>query len=316
MSEPRIPILLLFSAMNENPLKELLPHGAIGFPVTPFHKDFSLDLEGFARNLEIVLAEPFTAFVAAGGTGELYSLARDEYLSVVRSAVDTANGQMPVIAGVGYGSHIAQIMAVEAEKLGASALLILPPYYQNACFDGLLAYLKGIGQATSLPLILYTRDWFNLNAEEAQRVADEVPTLWGWKDGQGELRSLQRIRSSLGERFTWIGGVGDDHVSGYYGIGIRRFTSSISCVAPKLSIALHNAGASREEAELAELTDRFVLPLYNLRTRRKGYEVSAMKALLELRGYAGGPSRPPLVDVNEVEREELNQILSDWAAFL
>ena len=49
---------------------------------------------------------------------------------------------MPVIAGVGYGSHIAQIMATEAEKLGASALLILPPYYQNACFDGLLAYLK------------------------------------------------------------------------------------------------------------------------------------------------------------------------------
>ena len=196
-------------------------------------------------------------------------------------------------------------MAAEAEKLGASALLILPPYYQNACFDGLLSYLKGIGQATSLPLILYTRDWFNLNPEEAQRVADEVPNLWGWKDGQGELRSLQRIRSRLGERFTWIGGVGDDHVSGYYGIGIRRFTSSISCVAPKLSIALHNAGASREEAELAELTDRFVLPLYNLRTRRKGYEVSAMKALLELRGYAGGPSRPPLVDVNETEREEL-----------
>jgi 5-dehydro-4-deoxyglucarate dehydratase len=154
-----------------------------------------------------------------------------------------------------------------------------------------------------------------LNVEEAQRVADEVPTLWGWKDGQGELRSLQRIRAKLGERFTWIGGVGDDHVSGYYGIGIRRFTSSISCVAPKLSIALHNAGASREEAELAELTDRFVLPLYNLRARRKGYEVSSMKALLELRGYAGGPSRPPLVDVNETERQELNKILSDWTVF-
>ena len=302
--------------MTENPLNQLLPQGAIGFPVTPFHPDYSLDLKGFAKNLEIVLEKPFTSFVAAGGTGELYSLARDEYLSVVRSAVETANGKMPVIAGVGYGSHIAQIMAAESEKLGASAILILPPYYQNACFDGLLAYLKGISQATSLPLILYTRDWFRLSVEEAQRVADEVPTLWGWKDGQGELSSLQRIRAKLGDRFTWIGGVGDDHVSGYYGIGLRRFTSSISCVAPKLSIALHKAGAACEESELAELTDRFVLPLYNLRTRRKGYEVSAMKALLELRGFAGGPSRPPLVDVNETERQELNKILSDWSAFL
>ena len=191
--------------MNENPLKELLPQGVIGFPVTPFHPDYSLDLEGFTKNLEIVLAEPFTAFVAAGGTGELYSLARDEYLSVVRSAIETANGQMPVIAGVGYGSHIAQIMATESEKLGASAILILPPYYQNACFEGLLAYLKGISQATSLPLILYTRDWFRLSVEEAQRVAEEIPTLWGWKDGHGELKSLQRIRAKLGSNSHVIG---------------------------------------------------------------------------------------------------------------
>ena len=147
-------------------------------------------------------------------------------------------------------------------------------------------------------------------------MAEEVPTLRGWKDGQGELRALQKIRTRVGDRFTWIGGVGDDHVSGYYGIGFRRFTSSISCVAPKLSIALHTAALSREDAELAELTDRFVLPLYNLRTRRKGYEVSAMKALLELHGFAGGPCRPPLVEVNGAEREELREILSSWKEFL
>ena len=223
--------------MNE-PENELFPPGVIGFPVTPFNQDHSLDLAGFAKNLEVILAKPFTAFVAAGGTGEMYSLSRDEYLAVIRSAVEKTNGTMPIIAGVGYGSRIAQIMASEAEKIGASAILVLPPYYTNACFDGVLAYLKGIGQATSLPLILYTRDWLQINPEEAERLAEEVPTLRGWKDGQGELRALQKIRTRVGDRFTWIGGVGDDHVSGYYGIGLRRFTSSISCVAPKLSIAL------------------------------------------------------------------------------
>ncbi len=301
--------------MNE-PENELFPPGVIGFPVTPFNQDHSLDLAGFAKNLEIILTKPFTAFVAAGGTGEMYSLSRDEYLAVIRSAVEKTNGTMPIIAGVGYGSHIAQIMASEAEKIGASAILVLPPYYTNACFDGVLAYLKGIGRATSLPLILYTRDWLQINPEEAERLAEEVPTLRGWKDGQGELRALQKIRTRVGNRFTWIGGVGDDHVSGYYGIGLRRFTSSISCVAPKLSIALHEAATAREDAELAELTDRFVLPLYNLRTRRKGYEVSAMKALLELRGLAGGPCRPPLVEVSDAERDELREILSSWADFL
>ena len=41
--------------MTENPLNVLLPQGAIGFPVTPFHSDYSLDLKGVAKNLEIVL---------------------------------------------------------------------------------------------------------------------------------------------------------------------------------------------------------------------------------------------------------------------
>ena len=165
-------------------------------------------------------------------------------------------------------------------------------------------------------MLIYTRDWLNLSAEQAENLAEKVPTLVGWKDGQGELRNFQRIRSQLGERFTWIGGVGDDHVSGYYGIGVRRYTSSISAVAPKLSILLHEVGAARDEVTLAAVTDKHVLPLYNLRTRCKGYEVSAMKTLLELRGLAGGPVRPPLIDVKTEEHAELQAILDGWKEFL
>jgi 5-dehydro-4-deoxyglucarate dehydratase len=302
--------------MTDQPFSELVPEGVIGFPVTPFHGDYCLNLEGFRSNLEFMLEHPFTTFVAAGGTGEMYSLARDEYLSVIQSAVEVTAGRMPVIAGVGYGFRIAVIMATEAAKAGASALLVLPPYYPNASFEGLLAYCKAIGNASRLPLLIYTRDWVNLTPAQAEQLADEVPTLAGWKDGQGELRNYQRIRARLGDRFTWIGGVGDDLVGGYYGIGIRRYTSSISSVAPKLSILLHEAGAARDEATLTELTNRHVLPLYDLRSRRKGYEVSAMKTLLELRGLAGGRVRPPLVEVTSDEREELQAILDDWKEFL
>ena len=302
--------------MSDQPFSELIPEGVIGFPVTPFHTDYALNLEGFKKNLEVILQEPFTTFVAAGGTGEMYSLDREEYIAVVQSAVNVTEGRMPVIAGVGYGSRIAVSMATEAAKAGASALLILPPYYPSPAFEGLAAYCKAIGNATTLPLLIYTRDWLNLSAEQAEKLAEEVPTLVGWKDGQGELRNFQRIRSRLGERFTWIGGVGDDHVSGYYGIGVRRYTSSISSVAPKLSILLHEVAAARDEGTLAAITDKHVLPLYNLRTRFKGYEVSAMKTLLELRGLAGGPVRPPLIDVKAEEQAELQAILDGWKEFL
>ena len=59
-----------------------------------------------------------------------------------------------------------------------------------------------------------------------------------------------------------------------------------------------------------------VIPLYALRARRKGYEVSAMKAMMDMVGLRGGPARPPLPDVRADEREELRAILEKWEPFL
>ena len=55
--------------MTEQPFNKLVPEGVIGFPITPFHADHALNIEGFRSNLEVMLQEPFTTFVAAGGTG-------------------------------------------------------------------------------------------------------------------------------------------------------------------------------------------------------------------------------------------------------
>jgi 5-dehydro-4-deoxyglucarate dehydratase len=101
-------------------------------------------------------------------------------------------------------------------------------------------------------------------------------------------------------------------VPGYYAIGIRCYTSSISAVAPKLSIKLHELGAAGDSAALNQLVNDHVVPLYALRTKRKGYEVSAMKAMLDMLGLSGGPVRPPLVEVTESERAELHAILDGW----
>jgi 5-dehydro-4-deoxyglucarate dehydratase len=67
---------------------------------------------------------------------------------------------------------------------------------------------------------------------------------------------------------------------------------------------------------LTQLLQRCVIPLYAIRSRRKGYEVSTMKVLMDLAGLRGGPVRPPLVTVNASEREELRTILESWSEFL
>src|SRR5207249_10684725 len=178
------------------------------------------------------------------------------------------------------------------------------PYYPSPDEDGLAAYYKGIAETTPLGLLIYTRDWFNPGPALVERLA-EIPNLIGWKDGQADLRRHQQIRQRLGDRLHWIGGAGDDMVPGYYSIGIRTYTSSIANVAPRLSLRLHELASQSDSAELNKLMETLVLPLYALRSRRKSYEVSVMKRMLDMLGLAGGPVRPPLVDLRPDELELL-----------
>ena len=80
--------------------------GVFGFPITPFRKDLSLDLDGLERNVADMVRHPFCGLVAAGGTGELYSMTVEEIVEVVRVTVHAAGGRMPVVAGTGYNAAI------------------------------------------------------------------------------------------------------------------------------------------------------------------------------------------------------------------
>ncbi|HEY8549132.1 MAG TPA: 5-dehydro-4-deoxyglucarate dehydratase [Vicinamibacterales bacterium] len=289
--------------------------GAIGFPVTPFHPDGSLDADGLRRNVESMAAHAFAAIVAAGGTGELYSLSLAEHETVVGTTVEVANGRMPVIAGVGGSLAIAQEQARQAHRAGAAGILALPPYYPHADEDGLFEYYAAIAAATPLGLLIYSRDWVNPGPAFVERIA-ALTTAVAWKDGQGDVRRYQILVSRVGDRLHWIGGAGDDMVPAYYRMGLRAYTSSISNVAPKVSLALHEAAAAGDDTRLDTLMRELVVPLYAFRARRRGYEVTVMKAMMGLLGMAAGPVRPPLPALRPGEIEELARMLERWKPYL
>jgi 5-dehydro-4-deoxyglucarate dehydratase len=300
--------------MHPNTLRTKLS-GVIAFPITPFKDDLSLDLPGLHQNLNKLLEYPISALVAAGGTGELYSLTPAEYLRVIELTALAVEDRVPVIAGVGFGQRIAIEMVQAAEKAGADGILVFPPYYSQADDDGLYEYYRSVAAATRLGLIIYSRDWARVNPAMVERLT-AIQNLVAWKDGQGDIRQLQSIRHHVGERLVWIGGAGDDLVGAYYSTGIRAFSSSIAAVAPALSLKLHELAAADDGEALAELLETCVIPLFALRARRRGYEVSAMKALMDMVGLNGGPVRPPLVNVTPEEMDELRTILSYWEKFL
>ncbi|MCC6627080.1 MAG: 5-dehydro-4-deoxyglucarate dehydratase [Chloroflexi bacterium] len=284
--------------------------GVLTFPVTPFHADFSVDYDGLRHIVRRMLRAPIHAVVAAGGTGELYSLTPDEHAAVVRAVVEEVGGRVPVVAGVGYNLMIGLAQARAAAAAGADCLLLLPPYYPNADPAGLHAYYAAICNSVPLPSMVYNRDWVVMTPPQVQRLADSIPNLIAFKDGQGDVRNFKRIKRAVGDRLLWLAGVGDDMVDDYFAAGAEGYTSSLSNLDSQLSVDLYELASQHRRAELHALMVTKVYPLYELRGKRKGYEVSTIKTALNLMGLPGGPVRPPLVELTGEERQEQAAILA------
>jgi 5-dehydro-4-deoxyglucarate dehydratase len=284
-------------------------HGVLGFPVTPFRTDLSVDLDALAENVADMVRHPFCALVAAGGTGEIYSLTPREIEEVVRVTVEAAGGKMPVVGGTAFNAPLGAEIARGIERAGADCVLVLPPYYISSPEEGLLEYYRTIGNATGLPLMIYSRDWAVFSPQQVARLAERVPTLHFWKDGQGDARKYQRIMQQVGDRLAWLGGLGDDCVPAYFAIGVQAYTSSISNIAPKLSLDLAHAAMARDSGRLSALMDKYVHPLYALRERMRGYEVAVMKEAMEILGHRAGPVRPPLCKCRREDVADLRKLM-------
>jgi 5-dehydro-4-deoxyglucarate dehydratase len=290
--------------------------GVLAFPVTPFAADGSVDLEAVRANAAWLARSGIDALVAPSGTGELFSLTPEECAEIVEATVDAAEGRVPVVAGVGFGPRVACDLARRAERAGADAVLVLPPYYAHPDPDGLVAYVRAVAGATGLPLAIYARDSVTFTPPQLEHLLREVPSLVAFKDGRGDVRLFQRLREHVVERFgrdrlVWLGGAGDDMVGPYFAAGAEGFTSSLACFWPEASIELLRLARAGDLRALARYHERVVRPFYDLRQRRRGYEVAVMKAAMELLGYRAGPVRPPLADLSAGERVELRAILID-----
>jgi 5-dehydro-4-deoxyglucarate dehydratase len=115
--------------------------------------------------------------------------------------------------------------------------------------------------------------------------------------------------SHVGDRLAWLGGIGDDCVPAYFAIGVQAYTSSISNIAPDVSMQFAAAGLARDFTRLDQLMRRYVHPLYALRDRTRGYEVSVMKTAMEILGMPAGPVRPPLINCRPQDVEDVRKLM-------
>lgn len=288
-------------------------HSALAFPITPFNGNGEVDLDAVATNASFLPGTGIGAIVAPSGTGEFFALTPEEARGIVAATVRVAE-DLPVIAAAGFGPNLGAQMAREAEEAGASAIMVVGPYYAKPSAEGLVEYYKQIASGTSLPIIPYARDSALFTPAILTRLCEELPQIIAFKDGRADVRLFTQLRESVtdalgDDRLVWIGGSGDDLVGPYFAAGAVGYTSSLACFWPEASVELYRLASSGNFAGLTEYHDQVVKPIYQMRQLKPGYEVSVMKAAMELLGYVSGPSRAPLQNLDDSEQDALKLIL-------
>ncbi|MEE4462034.1 5-dehydro-4-deoxyglucarate dehydratase [Azotobacter chroococcum] len=297
--------------MTPQELKSILSSGLLSFPVTDFDAAGNFNAESYARRLEWLAPYGASALFAAGGTGEFFSLDIHEYPQIIKTAVDTCAGSVPILAGVGGPTRQAIHMAQEAERLGAKGLLILPHYLTEASQEGVAAHVEAICKAVKIGVVVYNRNVCRLTPSLLEQLAERCPNLIGYKDGLGDIELMVSVRRRLGERFTYLGGLPTAEVfaAAYKALGVPVYSSAVFNFIPRTAMEFYKAIAADDHVTVGKIIDDFFLPLLEIRNRRAGYAVSMVKAGAKIVGHDAGPVRAPLTDLLPDEYERLAALI-------
>jgi len=183
--------------------------GSIVALITPMHEDGRIDEDALRRLVDFHVEGGTSAIVAAGTTGESATLEEQEHCALVRSVVEFAADRVPVIAGTGANSTTEAIALTEcAYRAGATAALLVTPYYNKPTQEGLYLHFKAIAEAVEMPQILYNvpgRTACDLLPETVGRLS-RIPNIVGIKEATGDLARLVRLKSLCAEGFDRLSG--------------------------------------------------------------------------------------------------------------
>jgi 4-hydroxy-tetrahydrodipicolinate synthase len=284
--------------------------GSLVAIVSPMRDDGSLDYDAYRRLIEWHIAEGTNGIVAVGTTGESPTVDHEEHCELIRVAVETVRGRVPVIAGTGGNSTTEAIeLTAYAKGVGADATLQVVPYYNKPTQEGLYQHFRKVAESVDLPVILYNvpgRTVADLSTETTLRLA-QVPGIVGLKDATGDLARASDLLKRAPKPFAVYSG-NDDTALALMLLGGHGVISVTANLAPRLMAELCKAALAGDLSGARALNNR-LLPLH-LKLFVEPNPIPVKWALARMGRIAGG-IRLPLVPLAEANRPVVEAALRE-----
>jgi len=322
--------------MTLNELKRRLK-GIIPVQYCPYTKNNELDVEGLKRNTQFLVdfaksGNKDVVIMTNGSTTEFYANSIEEQRRVIKTAVDTVDGKVPVVAGVSQtGTEDTIEMAKYAEEVGADCAMVVLPYYHTPTKEGMYRYYKEVANAVNIGIMIYNNPDVSgaLIPPDLMARLSKIENIVATKDNATNAADYAFKALTIDpEDMVLLNGQGEIHyvASAAYGLRYKGFVTFLANFAPSLSYEVYEA-VREENFKKAYEALKKQLPLWGLHpkfmSRRQSISIipeclrtnymymGIGKAALDLVGLSGGPLRLPMEDLTDEEKQELKEVLGE-----
>ena len=288
-------------------MKKPIFRGAGVAIITPYTED-GVNFPELGRIIEDQIKNGTDAIVITGTTGESATMTDEEHRATIKFAVDQVKGRIPVIAGTGSNETAYAVeLSQYAEKVGADAVLVVTPYYNKCTQRGLLAHYMAVADAINIPIVLYdvpSRTGVGITTETYVKLAKH-PNIVAVKEANGDLSKILRLRAAVGDDLVLYSG-NDDQIVPILSLGGQGVISVLSNVAPQETHDMCQAyfdgdteKAMKMQIGYADLIDALFCEVNPI----------PVKVAMRKLGYAAGPLRMPLCEMEPEHEKQLEAAL-------
>ncbi|HVI48692.1 MAG TPA: dihydrodipicolinate synthase family protein [Chitinophaga sp.] len=281
--------------------------------LTPFTADDKIDYRMFDKNLEAPLDAGVDGIILGGSLGEASSLLNEEKYELVKYSVAGLGGRVPVIMNVAEQTTRAAIeSAREAEKCGASALMLLPPMRYKADDAETVAYFMAVAENTSLPIMIYNNpiDYkIEVTLDMFEQLA-EASNIQAVKESTRDITNVTRMINRFGDRFNILSGVDTLALESLL-MGAHGWVAGLVDAFPYETVAIYRLAKAGRIAEAVSIY-RWFMPLLELDIHPK--LVQYIKLAAKATGIGSEYVRAPRQVPTGAELARVNKIIADALA--
>ena len=274
----------------------------------PFASDDSIDITLLRAVVDRSINGGVHGVVACGSTGEFAAMSNGERRLVVETVVEHTNGRVPVIAQTGAVRTTEAIeLSRHAESIGASALMLVTPYYEALTPDETVRYLERVCGSVQIPIMLYnlpSATGVNLSPEFVEQLLDRIPNIKFIKDTSANMAQAGQLIHRLGDRIaTFIGW--DSLLIQALSEGAAGVMAGTANIFPEELVAIHDC-VVRGDLKGAQARWEVLYPLMD--AIMSAPFIPAVKAAVAARGLPVGDPREPLLPLTGETRQRIEAL--------